>query len=178
MLETPVYSVRRDDWILTTDRSRLDLALIHGYLTRSYWSPGIPRHVVAKALEHSLCFGLFQHGAGGEERQIGFGRAITDLTTLAYLADVFVLPDARGTGAGSWMIDKIVSCPLLIGIRSFLLSTRDAHELYARFGFQPIQEGSRVMAARYEMPWFREDFRESYPGETAAPTYRSPKSGP
>lgn len=168
MLDVPVYTVRRNGWTITTARDRLDRALIHAYLTRAYWSPGIPRHVVEKALDHSLCFGLFERTGQGTDPQIGFARVVTDLASFAYLADVFVLPHARGSGAGTWMIERVVDCPLLDGIRSFLLATRDAHDLYARVGFKRVEDGSRLMVAQYDMPWRREELAETFPGEAAA----------
>jgi GNAT superfamily N-acetyltransferase len=107
--------------------------VIHGYLASSYWSPGIPREIVAKGLENSLAFGLF---AGSE--QIGLARVITDRATYAYLADVFVLEGYRGRGLSKWLLQCILSHPDLQGLRRFSLATRDAHTLYAQFGFAAL----------------------------------------
>ena len=125
---------------IDTDKSRLDLAVIHGFLSTSYWAKGIPREVVAKATEGSLCFGVY---AGG--RQVGFARVITDSATFAYLADVFILESHRGQGLSRRLMDAIVAHPSLQGLRRWMLATRDAHGLYARYGFKPLAVPDRFM---------------------------------
>jgi len=132
--------LRRGAYLITMDKTRLDVPAIHAFLVRSYWSPGVPIDVVAKAIEHSLCFGLFC-----EERQIGFARAATDQATLAYLADVYVLEAHRGRGLSKWLIEVIRSRPELQHLRRFLLATRDAHELYRQFGFKDVASPARLM---------------------------------
>jgi GNAT superfamily N-acetyltransferase len=122
---------RRDTYVVSTDRSRLDLDVIHEFLREAYWSPGIPREVVERAVAHSLQFGLF----AADGAQVGFARAITDRATYAYLADVFVLPAHRGRGLGTWLVGCVLSHPELQGLRRWGLATLDAHGLYARFGF-------------------------------------------
>ena len=149
---TPARHYYRDPYEITTDSRRLDIDAIHTYLTHAYWSPGIPREQVAKAIHHSLCFGLY-HG----ERQIGFARVVTDYATVAHLCDVYVLKTYRGRGLGVWLVDCVVNCPELAGIRSFRLSTRDAHGLYHKFGFQTVVDGSQQMFLRLEMPWYQPD---------------------
>ncbi len=121
---------RDDGCTITTDPARLDVAVIHGYLTRSYWAEGIPEAVVRRALAHSLGFGVFDGTA-----QVGFARVVTDFTTYAWLGDVFVLESHRGRGLGAWLMTSVMSHPDLQGLRRFTLATRDAHELYRRFGF-------------------------------------------
>jgi GNAT superfamily N-acetyltransferase len=122
---------RRGEHVISTDPSRLDRALIHDFLSRSsYWAAGIPRAVVERALEHSLCFGLYAPAG-----QIGLARVVTDRATVAYLADVFVLDAYRGRGLSKWLMEIVVAHPALQGLRRFLLNTRDAHGLYERFGF-------------------------------------------
>ena len=123
-----------------TDPDRLELDVIHGFLVRSYWSPGVPREVVARAITHSLCFGLYHHGA-----QIGFARVVTDRATFAYLADVFVLEEHRGRGLSKQLMAVIVAHPDLQRLRRFLLATRDAHGLYRQFGFAALSYPSRLM---------------------------------
>lgn len=125
---------------ISTDRARVDLDVVHGFLKTSYWSPGVPREVVERAVQNSLCFSAFIAG-----RQVGFARVITDQATFAYLADVFVLPKHRGNGIGSALIAAVMAHPALQHLRRRLLATRDAHELYARFGFQPLAEPSLFM---------------------------------
>lgn len=128
------------DYRISTDRQRLDVELIHEFLSRSYWSPGVPRATVERGIENSLCFGVY-HGA----QQIGFARVITDHATFAYLADVFVVEIHRGKGLAKWLLETIMRYPDLQGLRRFLLATRDAHCLYHQFGFTAIAEPSRLM---------------------------------
>ena len=135
------FAERRGEYEISTDPSRLDRALIHDFLCEhAYWSLGVPRGVVERAIEHSLCFGIYH--AGG---QVGFGRVVTDQATFAYLADVFVLPEARGQGLSKWLVDAILRHPQLQGLRRWLLATRDAHGLYAQFGFTPPRVAGRFM---------------------------------
>jgi GNAT superfamily N-acetyltransferase len=121
------------DYEISTDRARLDIGAIHAFLTQSYWSPGIPRATVERAIANSLCFGAFQQGA-----QVGFARVVTDRTTFAYLCDVYVLEEHRGRGLAQQLMTRVVEHPDLQGLRRILLATRDAHGLYAKFGFKPL----------------------------------------
>jgi GNAT superfamily N-acetyltransferase len=131
---------RPDGYVLTNDPRCLDLDVVHGFLTRSYWSPGVARETVARAAQNSLCFHLLHAG-----RQVGFARAVTDRATFAYLADVFLLEEHRGQGLGAWMVGHILALPELAGLRRWLLATRDAHGLYARFGFRPLADPERFL---------------------------------
>jgi len=122
---------RRIEYVISTDPARLDVDLIHDFLAhRSYWAREIPRELVQRSIEHSLCFGL--HTAGG---QAGFARVVTDYAVFAYLADVFVLEPHRGLGLGKWLVETVIRCPELQGLRRWELATNDAHDLYRRFGF-------------------------------------------
>jgi GNAT superfamily N-acetyltransferase len=125
---------------ITCDRSRLDIGSIHAFLTASYWSPGVPRSVVERAIQNSLCFGILQ-----AEKQVGFARIITDKATFAYLADVYVLPEHRGKGLSLRLIERILQHPDLQGLRRMMLATRDAHSLYERFGFRPLAAPDYMM---------------------------------
>lgn len=145
------YEVRQDHFLIHTDPALLDLDVIHDYLYHSYWSPGIPRELVEQGIEHSLNFGMYDCSAHPQQ-QIGFARVITDYTSFAYLADVFVLSDYRRQGLGVWLIESIIHCPMLATIRGFSLATRDAHELYQKFGFEPA-DNTRIMTKRYQVPW-------------------------
>jgi len=136
---------RRDGYTISTDRARLDLDVVHGFLTGSYWAEGIPREVVTRSIEHSLCFGLYQDG-----HQIGLARVITDRATFAYLSDVFVLEAHRGRGLASWLMDVIHGHPDLQGLRWWLLATRDAHELYAKAGYSPLASPERLMERKFK----------------------------
>ncbi|HEY6929850.1 MAG TPA: GNAT family N-acetyltransferase [Thermoanaerobaculia bacterium] len=131
---------RRDTYAISTDRGRLDRTVIHHFLEGSYWAKGIPREIVDRCIENSLCFGLYD-GA----RQIGFARVVTDLSTFAYLADVFVLDSARGRGLGVWLIETIMRHPQLQGLRRWMLATADAHGLYRKFGFTALSRPERMM---------------------------------
>jgi GNAT superfamily N-acetyltransferase len=135
-----VSHAARGEYTITTDRHRLDLEAIHGFLANSYWSPGVPSEIVERAIANSLCFGLF-HG----QDQVGFARVITDNATFAYLADVYVLEAHRGQGLSKWLLEEIQCHQDLQGLRRFMLATRDAHGLYAQFGFTGLANPSRMM---------------------------------
>jgi GNAT superfamily N-acetyltransferase len=117
---------------ICTDPARLDIEVIHGFLVGSYWARGIPRGIVEKSIRGSLCFGLYD-----AERQVGFARVVSDYATFAYVADVFVLESHRGRGLAKWMMECVMTHPGLQGLRVWRLATRDAHDLYRRFGFGP-----------------------------------------
>jgi N-acetylglutamate synthase-like GNAT family acetyltransferase len=125
---------------ITCDRARLDIDAIYGFLSQAYWSTGIPRAVVERAIDNSLCFGVFHQG-----QQVGLARVITDKATFAYLADVYILPEHRGKGLSRRLMERVIQHPDLQGLRRFLLATRDAHELYAKFGFKPLAAPDRIM---------------------------------
>ncbi len=139
---------RKDGFVLSTNKAYLDLDVIHGFLSGSYWAKNIPRETVAKSITHTaLCFGIYNGDPSeGNAAQVGFARVISDLATFAYLADVFVLPASRGLGLSKWLMEVIVSHPDLQGLRRFVLTTQDAHGLYARFGFTPLPFAERWMA--------------------------------
>jgi len=119
-------------YVITTDRARIDVAAVHGYLSReSYWAQGVPLAVVQRSIENSCCFAIL---APGGSELAGFARVITDYATFAYLADVFVLPEHRAQGLSKWLVEFIVGHPELQGLRRWMLATRDAHELYVRYG--------------------------------------------
>ena len=136
-----IFEQQRGQYTISTDSSRLDLAVIHDYLDgESYWAQGRPLDVMQRALEHSLCFGVY---AGDE--QVGLARVVTDYATFAWLCDVFILESHRGQGLGKWLIESVVVHPELQGLL-FMLATRDAHGLYQRYGgFEPLQGVERWM---------------------------------
>jgi GNAT superfamily N-acetyltransferase len=125
---------------ISTDPARLDVGAIHAFLTRSYWSPGIPRATVERAIANSLCFGVFCEG-----RQVGFARMVTDKTTFAYLCDVYVLEEHRSRGLAKQLMEHIMRHPDLQGLRRMMLATHDAHGLYAQYGFTALGAPERIM---------------------------------
>jgi GNAT superfamily N-acetyltransferase len=125
---------------VTTDQARLDRDVIHGFLSRSYWAAGIPRELVERSLEHSICFGAFEG-----DRQVGFARVISDRATYAYVSDVFVLESHRGRGVGKQLMAAIMAHPDLQGLRRWSLATRDAHALYRQYGFGEPRHPERLM---------------------------------
>lgn len=130
------------DYLISTDKMKLDIGIIHTYLSRdSYWAEQVPLSVVVRSIEHSLCFGIYHHG-----QQVGFARVISDLATFAWLADVFILPEHRGKGLSKWLMQVIIDYPGLQGLRRFLLGTKDAHGLYLQFGFVAYPQPERLMS--------------------------------
>lgn len=125
---------------VTTDPTRIDREMVYRFLVDSYWAKGIPRDVFERSLAGALCFSV--HDDGG---QVGFARVVTDRATFAYLADVFVLPSHQGRGLGKLLMQTILAHPELQGLRRWVLATRDAHGLYARFGFTPLAQPDRFM---------------------------------
>lgn len=126
---------------ISSNPKEMDLSVIHGYLSNSYWAKGIPWDVMEKAVKNSLCFGVFT--STGE--QVAFARMITDYATFAYLADVFVLQEHRGKGLSKRLLKMIIEYPDLQGLRRMLLATRDAHGLYQQFGFTPLNSPDLFM---------------------------------
>ncbi|MDT4966586.1 MAG: hypothetical protein QOJ64_1323 [Acidobacteriota bacterium] len=131
----------RRDFVISTDRARLDVGAVHSYLSNNtYWATGRTLDTVARSIENSLSFGLYKNG-----QQIGFARVVTDYATFAWMADVFVLESFRGNGLGTWLVEIILSHPQLQGFRRWVLSTKDAHEIYRRFGFVELKRPERWM---------------------------------
>jgi len=131
---------QRDGLTISTDPARIDRALVHAFLSGSYWASGIPREIVDRSIENALCFGVYE-----ENRQVGFARVISDLATFAYLADVFVLPSHRGRGLAKWLMEAILAHPKLQGLRRWMIVTRDAHGLYRQVGFTELAHPERLM---------------------------------
>ncbi len=138
---TAVVKSRRGEFLVSTDPARLDLDVIHNFLTNCYWAKGIPREVVARSIEHALCFGIYDGGGA----QVGFARVISDFATIAYVGDVFVIESHRGRGLGKWLMECIMRHRALQGLRRWILTTRDAHGLYAHVGFTPVKAPERYM---------------------------------
>ncbi|MEP6705923.1 MAG: GNAT family N-acetyltransferase [Pyrinomonadaceae bacterium] len=131
----------RDEYTISDDRARLDIKVIQQFLsTESYWATGRSIEKVQCSIDNSLSFGVYR---GGE--QVGFARVVTDYATFAWLADVFVLDESRGRGLAKWLVEVIVSHPQLQGFRRWVLATKDAHELYRRYGFRELHRPERWM---------------------------------
>ena len=130
----------KGEFEVSTDPARIDLATVHGFLTNSYWAKGIPAETVQRSIQNSFCFGVYR-----EKQQVGFARIITDGATFAYLADVFILEPYRGRGLSKWLMECIMAHPELQGLRRWVLATRDAHKLYAQFGFAALKVPDRMM---------------------------------
>ena len=131
---------KRGGYHVDTDRDQLDRAGIHAFLADSYWARGVERESVERAIEHSLCFGLYS-----AEGQVGFGHVVSDRARFAYLADVYVLDAHRGRGLGKWLVSCALEHPELTGVWRWLLATADAHGLYSQLGFGPLESPARFM---------------------------------
>jgi len=133
------------DYRITTDKNEMSIDAIHDYLSQSYWAENVPKKVVAKAVENSLCFAVLLCEQNGDEKQVGFARLITDTATFAYLADVYILEKHRGNGLSKQLMTAIIAHPQLQGLRRMMLATRDAHGLYEQFGFTKIIDQKMFM---------------------------------
>jgi GNAT superfamily N-acetyltransferase len=125
-----------DGYMISTDSSRIDLEIVHGYLSReSYWAAGRAMETVQRSIENSLCFGVYDP----DGKQAGFARVVTDYATFGWLCDLFILDAHKGRGLGKWLVQTVVSHPDLQALKRMQLATRDAHELYSRYGgFKPL----------------------------------------
>ena len=142
-----IYSIEQNNYLISTDKSKIDVDYVHGFLSQSYWSPGVPVKVVKKAMKGSLCFGVYYRGKQDlpASRQVGYARMVTDKATFAYMADVFIDEDHRGKGLAKWLVETILAHPQLQGLRRILLATKDAHKLYEQCGFTSINNPERYM---------------------------------
>lgn len=136
-----LYEIHKDDYLISTDQSLLNLYIVHRFLSNeSYWAKNIPLHIVETSIKNSLCFGVYSSG-----EQVGFARLITDKATFAYLADVFIITAYRGKGLSKWLMETIHAHPELQTLRRWMLGTLDAHELYKKFGWTALPEPARFM---------------------------------
>ncbi|WP_310394412.1 GNAT family N-acetyltransferase [Hymenobacter sp.] len=149
-MSTFFTATRPDDYTLSTDPARLDVATVHRWLSEeSYWARNISRVTVERALANSLNFGLY----APDGRQAGFCRVVTDRATFAWLCDVFVLPEFRGRGLAKWLVQRMLAHPDLQNLRRHLLATFDAHSLYQRFGYQPLDRPDRWLEIKHPNPY-------------------------
>lgn len=146
----------KDNFFISSEKRLLNVEIIHQYLsTESYWAKNIPIEIVKKSIDGSCCFGLYELTTEANELNsiepnigslIGFARVVTDYATFGYLADVFVLKQYRGRGLAAWLMEVIMNNPDFQGLRRWMLATKDAHRLYASFGFLPLDNPERIMA--------------------------------
>jgi GNAT superfamily N-acetyltransferase len=125
---------------ISTDKNKLQIDMIHQFLTTTYWAKGRTFNDVKKSIEHCLCFGVYKN-----EKQIGFARLATDYTVFVYLMDVFILPEYRGEGYSKQLIKTINEEPQLQSCKVWMLKTSDAHELYKQFGYTELKYPEKVM---------------------------------
>jgi GNAT superfamily N-acetyltransferase len=131
----------KEKFIISDEKEKLDAEYIHDYLsTKSYWAENIPLETVKRSIDGSICFGMYEN-----EKQIGFARVVTDNATFGYLADVFIDENYRAQGLSKWLMEVIMAYPELQGLRRWMLGTRDAHSLYEKFGFEPLENPKRIM---------------------------------
>jgi GNAT superfamily N-acetyltransferase len=141
MISPQLREFIREDYVISTDPSRLDLNWIHNYLTNdAWWARGIPYQIFKKSVENALCFGVYH-----QEKQVGFARVISDFATFAYIGDVFIAQIYRRQGLGKWLLKTILNFPELQNLRRWMLMTADAHGLYESQGFIPLQHPENVM---------------------------------
>ena len=144
------HTYQRGSFTISTDPDSFDVDTIHSFLTKSYWARGAPKEVVAKSIKNSFCFGLFD-----KDKQIGFASVVTDYTHFAYVQDVFVIEEYRGRGLGKWLMECIISCPDLQGVRRIMLRTSDAHGFYRKCGFNELIKPGNWMEILFDRPWFK-----------------------
>jgi len=128
------------DFNISDDKSRLDLKLIHHQITNSYWAKGITFDEVKRSIDNSFCYGLYT-----DNKQIGFARVLSDLTTIAYLMDVFILEEYRGNGLSKILLKKVLNDERFSSVKKWILATKDAHRLYEKFGFRELKLTGKLM---------------------------------
>ena len=148
-----IYEATKNEFVISTDKNKLDIQFIQNYLsTESYWAKNIPVETVKKSIDGSCCFGLYVNESTSAitqtlpaGSQVGFARVVTDYATFGYLADVFVIEKFRGKGLAKWLMEEIMNHADLQGLRRWMLATKDAHGLYIKFGFLPLDKPERIM---------------------------------
>lgn len=135
-----IREYKKGEFLISTDPLKLQIDIIHNFLSKTYWAPNISLETVKRSMDNSYCFGIYKN-----EEQIGFARLITDYATFAYLADVFILEEYRGRGLSKWLMQIILDSEAVQGLRSWMLKTKDAHGLYKQFNFNAPTFPERVM---------------------------------
>lgn len=134
---------QQDDYLISTDKAKLDVEMIYSFVSKSYWGKERTLNEIKISIENSLCFGVYDNN-----KQIGFARVITDSILFANLLDVFILPSYQGLGLGKWLINTIFNIPELNKIKTWMLGTKDAHDLYKKVGFMPLEHPEWLMVRR------------------------------
>ena len=129
-----------EEYNISDDKSRLDLKLIHHVISNSYWAKGRSFEEVKRSIDNSICYGLYTDG-----KQIGFARIVTDLTTIAYIMDVFIVEEYRGNGLSKILLKRILHDERFSPVKKWMLATKDAHSLYKKFGFKPLSSPEKLM---------------------------------
>ncbi len=143
-----MLTIQKDEFVISTDKHKLDLEVICNFLATSYWASQRTREQIIKGIEQAACFGLYQLNSNGKEQQIGYARVITDYAVFAYLGDVFIVPEFQGKGLGKWLVESVLEAPIFKMVSNWLLMTKDAHSLYTQFGFKPYDTPERTMVRR------------------------------
>jgi len=138
------YNYEKDGYLISTNKKKLQIKIIHKFLTNSYWGKDRKVEVVEKSIENSLCYGIYF-----KDEQVGFARVVTDFATFAYLADLFILVEYRGRGLSKWLMEVILSHPDLQTV-SWALKTRDAHDLYSKYGFIAPEKPDHIMEKKQQ----------------------------
>lgn len=137
----PVIEYKKEDYLLTTDKSKIDLPAVHYYLSKeSYWAQNIPLDILKTSIDNSITFSILK-----ENDQAGFARVVTDFSVFAYIADVYIAVQYRGKGLSKWLMKSIIETPELQIIRRWMLMTHDAHGLYKKYGFKNLEHPERAM---------------------------------
>lgn len=136
-----LVTVTKDEFLISTDKSKLDIDFIHNYLSKeSYWAKNIPLETLKRSIQNSLCYGVYL-----DNKQVGYAKVVTDFATIAYIGDVFITPSYRGKGISKWLMEVIVAHPEMQNLRRWVLATADAHKLYEKTGFIPLVKPERWM---------------------------------
>lgn len=138
----------KNDFTISTNKRKIDIFETHRFLTNSYWAKGIPLSAVKEQIKNSLCFGVYI-----DKAQIGYARVITDYVSLAYLCDVFIIENYRGKGISKILMEEILNHPKLKDVKSWMLATKDAHGLYKKYGFEPLEEPSKYLRKNKFKNW-------------------------
>lgn len=130
------------DFYISTDKSKLDLAMIHHFLSaKSYWAKGRSKLIIKRSIQNSLCFGVFN----SSDVQVGFARVISDFAVFAWILDLFIIEEYRCNGLGKLLMQKIMAHQDLQGLKRWGLGTKDAHGLYEKFGFSSLSKPETIM---------------------------------